>query len=343
MSQYFPKPYGPFGGDINVKVDLSNYETKADLKDATGIDTSNFTLKSNLASLKIEVDKLDTDKLLPVPVDLSKLSDVVKNDVVKKTVHDKLVAKVIDISGFVLKTKYDTDKSDLEKKISDTDKKIPDANSLVKKKTDLNAKVSEIESKIPNITGLATNSALIAVENKMPDVSSLVKKTDYDGRILDIEKKVTDHDHDEYITTSEFNNLAAKHFTATLAQANLVTKTDFDDKLKSFNKKINSNKIKHLLVENEFKKLQKFDSGYFCRRNYFVGDDGTQNYLVLQPMNKYFDMIAGVSDGEHIYFWRSKGLSDENINSITASNYSITPELSYLNAKLRVKLRVRVF
>ena len=105
------KPYEPFGGDINVKVDLSNYATKADLKDATGIDTSSFRLKSNLASLKTELDKLEIDKLVSVSVDLSKLSDVVKN-VVKKTVYDKLVAKVnnIDTTGFVLKTKYDTDK-----------------------------------------------------------------------------------------------------------------------------------------------------------------------------------------------------------------------------------------
>ena len=84
MSQYFPKPYEPFGGDINVKVDLSNYATKADIKNISHVDTSSFALKSNLASLKTEVDKLDIDKLVPVPVDLSKLRDVVKNNVVKK-------------------------------------------------------------------------------------------------------------------------------------------------------------------------------------------------------------------------------------------------------------------
>ena len=84
MSQYFPKQYEPFGGDINVKVDLSNYATKTDLKDATGVDTSNFALKSNLASLKTEVDKLDIEKLVLIPIDLSKLSDLAENDVVKK-------------------------------------------------------------------------------------------------------------------------------------------------------------------------------------------------------------------------------------------------------------------
>ena len=105
--------------------------------------------------------------------------------------------------------------------------------SLLKKQI----KITEIESKIPSITGLATTSVLGAVENKILDVSTLVKKTDYDARISDIEKKVSDHDHGKYITTSEFNSLTAKNFTARLAQANLVTKTDFDAKVKSLNKK----------------------------------------------------------------------------------------------------------
>ena len=102
MSQYFPKPFRRFGGNINVNVDLSNYATKTDLKNVTHVDTSSFTLKTNLANLKTEVDKLDIDKLAPVSVDLSKLSNVVRTDVVKKTVYDKLVAKVnnIDTNAF---------------------------------------------------------------------------------------------------------------------------------------------------------------------------------------------------------------------------------------------------
>ena len=107
MSQCFTIPYEHFGRDINVKVDLSNYATKTNFKKATGIDTSNLAFKSNLATLKAEVDKIYVDKLKTVPIDLSKLSNVVDDEVVKKTVYDKLVAKLndIDTRRFVLKTK----------------------------------------------------------------------------------------------------------------------------------------------------------------------------------------------------------------------------------------------
>ena len=169
-SQYFLKPYEPFGGDINVKADLSNYATKADVKKILHLDTSSFALKTNLANLKTEIYKLDIDKLVPLPVDLSKLSDVVKNVVVKKTEYDKLVGKVnnIDTSGFVLKTKYDADKSELENK-------IPDTSGFVKK-TDYNAKITDIEGKIPDVSNLATKNALTTVENKMLEFSNLVKE-----------------------------------------------------------------------------------------------------------------------------------------------------------------------
>ena len=107
MSQYFPKAFRSFGRNINLKDDLSNYATKTDLKNVTHVDTSSFALKTNLANLKTEVDKLDVDKLVPVPADLSKLSDVVKIYVVKK-LYDQLVAKVnnTETSDFVLKTNY---------------------------------------------------------------------------------------------------------------------------------------------------------------------------------------------------------------------------------------------
>ena len=121
---------------------------------------------------------------MPVPVGLSKLSDVVKNNVVKKTVYNKLAAKVnnIDTSDFVLKTNYQTDKTELEKK-------IPSVTGFVKK-----TKLTELEKKIPDLSILATKTALTAVENKRHNGSSLVKKTGY---------KLTDHNHDKYITTSE--------------------------------------------------------------------------------------------------------------------------------------------
>ena len=128
------------------------------IKIITHVDTSSFALKTNLSSLKTKVDQLDIDKLVPVPTDVSKLSYVVKNDIVKKAVYNKLVAKVdnIDTSDFVLKTKYDTDKTKLENK-------IPDTSNLIKK-TDRDTKITEIENKIPDTSNLVTKTALTTVE-----------------------------------------------------------------------------------------------------------------------------------------------------------------------------------
>ena len=132
MSQYFVKPFKSFGGNINVKVDLSNYTTKTDLKNITHVDTSSFALNANLASLKTEVDKLDINKLSSVPVDLSELSDFVKNHFFKNTVYDKLAAKVNNIgtSDFVLKTKCQTEIAELENKISGVTELLRKQNSL---------------------------------------------------------------------------------------------------------------------------------------------------------------------------------------------------------------------
>ena len=145
--------------------------------------------------------------------------------------YDRLEANV-DTTVFILKTKYETDKT-------------------------------ELADKIPDVSSLARKTALTAAENKIPDPSSLVKKTDYDTRISELEKKLTDHNHDQYITTPEFNALAASVFNARLAQANLITKTNLDAKLSSLNRKITSNKSKHLVVENELKMQKAFDLDFF--------------------------------------------------------------------------------
>ena len=155
MSQYYPKPYRNLGGNINVKVDLSNYATKADIKNISHVNTSSFALKTNLASLKIDVNKLVIDKLAPVA---------------KKAVYDKLVEKVnnIDTSGFVSKTKYD-----------ELEKKIPDISSFVKK-TSYNSKVDT----------LATKTELPTVENKINSVNNLITKTGFNAKVTEIEDKI---------------------------------------------------------------------------------------------------------------------------------------------------------
>ena len=165
-------------------MDLSNYATKTDIKNISHVDTSSFALKTNLANLKSKVGKLDIDKLKPVPTDLSKLSNNVKN-VVKKADYNELVTKVDNIytSGLV-------------------------------KKTDYNTKITEIEGKIPDISNLATKAALTTIENKIRNISNLVKKTDYNIKITDIENKLNNHDHDKYLNTSEFNKVVADLFNA---------------------------------------------------------------------------------------------------------------------------------
>ena len=151
MSKYFPEPYRRFGGNVRVELDLFNSATKAALKGATGIDTSMLASKTDLTCLKTKLDILGIDKLKIVPADLSKLSNAVDNDVVKKTVHNQLVIKIDAIyaiipntNGLVSKAKYDSDKQGLGKNIA---KKIHSTIGLVKK-TDYNRKVTEIENKI---------------------------------------------------------------------------------------------------------------------------------------------------------------------------------------------------
>ena len=125
MSKYFP-PYSNSSKNIKVELDLSDYATKKDIKDITHIDASGFASKTNLAALKTEVDKIDTDKLKTVPNDLAKLSNVVKNEVVKKTDYNALKSKVdgIDVSKYVGRTKYETNGKAIYDKIDAVEKRF---------------------------------------------------------------------------------------------------------------------------------------------------------------------------------------------------------------------------
>ena len=147
-SQYFP-PYRGHIADVKVRLGLTNYATKTDLKNVTHVDVSSFASKTNLTSLKAKVHKLDIDKLVSVLNDLAKLSNFVKNNVVKKTEYNKLVTKVddTDITNFVKKNKYEKDGSYFEDKISKRDKKIPDVSGLVKKKQILMLKLMKYRIK----------------------------------------------------------------------------------------------------------------------------------------------------------------------------------------------------
>ena len=157
---------------------------------------------------------------------------------------------------------------------------------------------------------------MTAVENKIPNVSNLVKKADYDKKVSEIEKKFTDQKHGEYITTPEFNKLK-------LAQANLVTKTDFSNKLTSLNRKIVTNKTRNVYNEKGFKKLKAFDLSYFTGKSYF-DEDGAQNYLVFHSILKYFTL-----NNNFIIKWKSKGLSNKNLEVVSTSNNTLAPSISY--------------
>ena len=199
--------YKPRNNIVKVELSLRNYATKEDLKNITHVDTSSFALKTNLASLKTEADKLDISKLITVPTDLSKLTNKVANDLVEETDFNNLKNKVdknktdnenleakdnnndttkktsinnlktkvdgIDLTKYVLKSNYDTNIGNLELK-------IPDVSGLLQVSS-FNSKVNELENKIKtaeqkrNINNLAAIQSVTSVLNKIPDVKGFVK------------------------------------------------------------------------------------------------------------------------------------------------------------------------
>ena len=169
---------------------------------------------------------------------------------------------------------------------------------------------------------------MTTVENKIPSISNLVKKIDYDTKVTEIEKKLTDHNHDKYITTTEFNKLATDTVNTRIVQANLVKKTDFGNKLSNLNRKILSNKKKDISLAKEL--------SYYHGKNYFV-EDGNQNYYIFQPLSKYLKVV-NVNNANYILSWKSRGLKDIKIESIKINNYSLNPRIDHYDmSKIRIK------
>ena len=232
---YYP-PYRSSSNNIKV-LDLANYATKDDVKNITHVDVSSYATKTNLASLKTEVDKTDTDELKTVPADLAKLSNVVKNDVVKKTDYSTKITstkaqiagltkntvdnladitklKAIDTNSFVTRTKFSADTNSLDDKIDGVEKKIPDISGLATKtslnsylKTStFNSKVTEVENKI-KAADIVAKSANTKANTIRSDLTAYAKKAEVATDITTIKN--------DYVTnaslTSQLNDLKSQH------------------------------------------------------------------------------------------------------------------------------------
>ena len=310
MSQYFP-PYNNPSENIKLELDLSSYVTKKDINDITHVDVSGFASKTNLATLKTEVDKIDADKLKAVPVDLAKLSNVVKNDVVKKTDYNTKVTsiesqiagvtkntldnlgditklKAVDTNSFVLKTKLVSDVTTLENKIDTVDKKIPDISGLATKTSltsylqtaTFNSKVTEVENKI-KATDIIAKSANTKANTIRSDSTDYAKKSD-------VAKDITAIKND-YVTnaslTSQLNDLKSQHIATEVTTIDNKTKNNASDILKLKNKlqkkedPINENGRGNSFARGFFFYTQNSNLVYECKVNSMkFGISGISNW-----------------------------------------------------------------
>ena len=317
MGKYF-LPFNNYGENIKVELDLSNYATKKDIKDITHIDASGFASKTNLAALKTEVDKIDTDKLKTVPDDLAKLTNVVKNEVAKKT----------DFSAddYVKKTKFSADTNALDDKIDKVDKKIPDVSNLASKSSvttlvkNLVDRIDELKIKeYAKKTSLSNymltsdfNTKRIALEGKITandtkitslksDLSGYAKKTDVADDITKIKN--------DYVTnaslTSQLNDLKSQHIATEVKSIDDKTKKNASDIL-AFEIRL---KQKEDIVDENQRGLS-FNRGFF----YYID----QSYLVYECKMGSFNFTGG-----KISTWKSTGifnyLGNSNMNAVSDS------------------------
>ena len=261
MSQYYP-PYKSSSNNIKVELDLTNYATKNDFKKITHVDVSSFASKTNLAALKTGVDKIDEDKLKTTPIDLDRLSNLVKNDVVKKTDYNAKVTiiesqiagatknnldnladitklKAIDTNSFVTRTKFSADTNALDDKIDGVEKKIPDISELATKTSltsylqasRFNSKVTEVENKIKaaDVIAKSANTKANTIRN---DLTDYAKKTDVANDFTRIKN--------DYVSnaslTSKLNDLKIQHIATEVTGIDNKTKKNASDILALENK-----------------------------------------------------------------------------------------------------------
>ena len=273
MSTYYP-PYKSSSNNVKVELDLTNYATKTDLKNITHVDVSSFASKTNLAALKTEVDKIDVDKLKTTPINLDRLSSLVKNDVVKKTDYNTKVTsveaqiagltkntvdnladitklKAIDTNSFVLKTKLASDVTTLENKIDTVEKKMPDISGLATKTSlnsylqtsTFNSRVTEVENKIKSADIIA-KSANTKANTIRSDLTDYAKKAEVATDITTIKN--------DYATntslTSQLNNLKSQHIATEVTGIDNKTEKNANDILALKNE---LEKKEYAISENE--------------------------------------------------------------------------------------------
>ena len=324
---YYP-PYKSSCNNIKVKLDLTNYATKTDLKNMTHVDVSSFASKTNLAALRTEVDKIDVDKLKTTPVDLAKLTNAVENDLVKKIDYNAKVTsiegqiaritkntidnladitklKAVDTNSFVFKTKLASDVTTLENKIDTVDKKIPDISGLATKTSlnsylqtsTFNSKVTEVENKIKS-TDIIAKSGNTKANTIRSDLTDYAKKADVATDITTIKN--------DYVTnaslTSQLNDLKSQHIATEVTGINNKTKKNVSDILALENK----------LTQKE-DTINENERGLSFNRRFFFYTD--RSYLVYDCKMGSFQFT-----GSKISTWKSTGIfnysSDSNMNAV---------------------------
>ena len=321
---YYP-PYRSTSNNVKVKLDLSNYATKDDVKNITHVDVSSYATKTNLAALKTEVDKIDADKLKTAPADLAKLTNAIENDLVKKTVYSTKVTsieaqiagltkntvdnladitklKAIDTNSFVLKTKLASDVTTLENKIDTVEKKIPDISGLAAKTSlndylqtsTFNSKVTEVENKI-KAADIIAKSANTKANTIRSNLTAYATKADVATDITAI--KIN------YVTnaslSSQLNDLKSQHIATEVTGIDNKTKKNASDILALKNKL----KQKEAII-NENERGLSFNRGFFIYKD--------QSYLTYECKAGSFGFAL---NPRNISEWKSTGIYNHSSNS----------------------------